>query len=597
MRIVRANRTIPSAQQSFSVGGLASVGSAPCKRRWAVMAQAQAIPGIGRRTRQPGDGHEVDRADERRVRDRGQLRRRSTPIWTAPSVWVAVSVGAVVVAWAVASVLFPAARLVTPAPRPQVAVAATTACAALFAALVLALFPKAAAGRLRWVSAGLAVLAAGGLGFGNLWPMLVPSPAANASMYAALAVWGLAGTLLAVGLLPKEAPPFTVRTGLLLAIGGVALAVTVLFADSLPRLFDGGDPWREAVLGTGVPLAGLTAWYWIVSPIPLLLAVIATVGVVRRCGDEAWRGWLAAALTLLAGAQLHNALWPSAYSAVLTSSSVLFLAFAAVVAVGGVIELHRFAAERTALLAAAQEHAAALSEIESMRSDFTQMVAHELGSPIAAIHAWLAVLEVDELRSEIDLRVFDALREEADRLQRLIADVRAIATVEHADFAVRRRSVSITDLLAAASSLNRSLPGSHPMLTAFVAHENVLADPDRIGQVLRNLLGNAAKYAGPGSPIELRTKRHGNRIRIEIVDHGSGIAPGDEARIFEKYGRGTNQRAAGTGLGLYLSRRIVEAHGSELTLTPTPGGGATFAFELELDHGWSVAGRRPRDAA
>jgi len=159
-----------------------------------------------------------------------------------------------------------------------------------------------------------------------------------------------------------------------------------------------------------------------------------------------------------------------------------------------------------------------------------------------------------------------------------------MATVEADGFAVRPRPASLDDLLLDAAAINRTLPGEHPLLTTIAAQGRVLADPERIGQVLRNLLGNAAKYTPPGTPIELRAQPAGDRVRVEVADRGPGVRPDDAERIFEKFGRAREHHEGhipGVGLGLYLSRRIVRAHGSDLAVSPTPGGGATFGFELE----------------
>ena len=113
----------------------------------------------------------------------------------------------------------------------------------------------------------------------------------------------------------------------------------------------------------------------------------------------------------------------------------------------------------------------------------------------------------------------------------------------------------------------------------------MLADPERIGQVLRNLLENAAKYSPAGAPIALRARARGSRMRIEVADRGPGIPPQAQRRIFEKFERGRDargERVPGVGLGLYLSRRLVRMHGSQLTVAPRPGGGATFAFTLGI---------------
>jgi two-component system, NtrC family, sensor histidine kinase KinB len=104
--------------------------------------------------------------------------------------------------------------------------------------------------------------------------------------------------------------------------------------------------------------------------------------------------------------------------------------------------------------------------------------------------------------------------------------------------------------------------------------------------VLRNLLGNAAKYTPPRRRSRTAMGVPGGVVRIEVADEGPGIHPDDAEAIFEKYRRGRqsgNRNVAGAGIGLYVSRRIVQAHGSDLTLSSRPGAGAVFGFELPLD--------------
>jgi signal transduction histidine kinase len=145
-------------------------------------------------------------------------------------------------------------------------------------------------------------------------------------------------------------------------------------------------------------------------------------------------------------------------------------------------------------------------------------------------------------------------------------------------------------LVTDAKAYADSLPGDHPLEVvlsgALEARERVWADPKRVGQVLRNLLSNAAKYSPDGTSIELRATTNGSgHVRIEVADHGPGIHPEEVARIFEKFGRGSSRegkKVAGAGLGLYLSRRIVQAHGGELTLDTQLGEGSVFGFDLEV---------------
>jgi signal transduction histidine kinase len=294
--------------------------------------------------------------------------------------------------------------------------------------------------------------------------------------------------------------------------------------------------------------------------------------------------WLVVAMVLLASAQLHNIIWPSAFSRVLTASHVLRLASAATIAVGGLVELRRIAAEQARLLAAEQDRSRRLTELAALKADFTAMVTHELSSPLAAIRGFLDMLATGELGPAEQAQALATIRTETALLTALVADIQVAATVERDDFAVHPRPVPVRVLLADAAALARTLPGDHPLTTTLATDAWVWADPERIGQVLHNLLGNAAKFSPAGTPIELRATLHAGRVRIAVADHGCGIHPDDVARIFEKFGRGchpSGRKVAGLGLGLYLSQRIVRAHGGELSVDSTSGG-AVFAFDLEV---------------
>jgi signal transduction histidine kinase len=228
---------------------------------------------------------------------------------------------------------------------------------------------------------------------------------------------------------------------------------------------------------------------------------------------------------------------------------------------------------------------ARLSELAVLKADFTAMIAHELASPIAAIRILVDMLATGELSPEAQSQVLITIRAQTDALKTMASDLQSVATAEGDDFAIRLRPVRISELLVTAAVFNRTLPGERPMTTQIVGPDRVLADQERIGQVLRNLVENAAKYSPVGAPIEVRATPRGKRIRIEVADRGPGIPPYDLQRIFEKFRRGRDERGErvpGVGLGLYLSRRLVQMHGSDLTVEPRPGGGSTFAFELEL---------------
>jgi signal transduction histidine kinase len=114
---------------------------------------------------------------------------------------------------------------------------------------------------------------------------------------------------------------------------------------------------------------------------------------------------------------------------------------------------------------------------------------------------------------------------------------------------------------------------------------NIHADPARVGQVLRNLLGNALRHTPAGTSVSVRATLLGDRVKFSVSDEGPGISPEDQIRIFAKFGRShdTNRNnTPGLGLGLYLSRRILQAHGSDLSVESRVGEGTTFWFTLEL---------------
>jgi signal transduction histidine kinase len=509
----------------------------------------------------------------------------------------AAAVGVAAAAWALATFFFGGGRFAVVAPEAQAGVEAASAFARLFGALVLGLYAaEGRGGRLPWVAGGLLVMGLGSLVFGYLGTVLGEGEDPNEAAYESLAVRTLAGALFLVGLVPKDPPRFG-RGAALLAVA--LLAALGLGASAVVRLLPpkvAVADLEEAVVQaveSGGAVPGLTAWHWALSAVPLALAVVAASGAAywHRRGEVP--GWLVVAMALLAGSQLHNLFWPSAYASVLATSDLLRLAFAAVVVVGGVLELGRIARERAALLAAEKERAVRLGELAALKADFTAMVAHEFGAPLAAVRRLADVLDLEGVDEATKARAVGAIREETAALKSLVADVQASASVERDDFAVETRPVELSAFLSAARSYAESLPGEHPVAVRVAAGlpGKVVADPHRVGQVLRNLLENAAKYSAEGTPVELRAVPGGTsgaggalRVRIEVADHGFGVHQDDLQRIFEKFGRGrdaTGRKVAGVGLGLYLSRRILRSHGSDLEVRSVRGEGSVFSFELE----------------
>ena len=473
---------------------------------------------------------------------------------------------------------------------------AASALARLFAALVLGLFLADAVGwRARWVAGGLVVLGLGHFVFGYLEPLIQEDPPElNESLYEAFVTQTLACALFMVGLFPGRPPRLVVWAAtaipIVLVAGYVVLFEFLHAEEWMPLLSRVANPERTLTLGS--PLVWLTPWHWALSALPLGLASAAVVGAFWQSRRGLLRSWLLIAVVLLAGSVLHDYLWPSAYGGgLLTTADALSLVFAVVVAIGGVSELRRVASERARLLATERERARRLNELNSLRSDFSAMIAHELDTPIAAVRKLNEMLSAQGEDPGVRDYATTATERELDALTNLVRDVRAVAAVEREGFGIEARPLPLEELLADAEVYASTLPGHHPievMVRGDLRVEVcVLADPERIGQVLRNLLSNAAKYSPEGTPIELRVIRKEGQVRVEIADQGWGIHPDDVPRIFEKFGRGRDRKGhherPGVGLGLYLSQRIVRGHGSELTVQTRPGEGSVFGFELRVE--------------
>lgn len=509
--------------------------------------------------------------------------------------FLAVALALAIFAWAVIGLLAPGPGFAVLAPaKLQGVEEAASALARLFAALVLALFLAEDEGRrMRWVAGGLVVLGLGHMVFGYIEPQIQNDPPAlNESLYEVFVTQTFACALFAIGLFPGTPPRFLVRTVAIVS-GSLVAGYILIFEflegeDWMPQLARIESP--EETVKFGTPFAWLEPLHWILSALPLGLAVAAMAGAFWRSRRGMLRGWLLFAMVLLAGTLLHEYLWPSAYGGgVLTSADVLSLAFAIVVAVGGVTELRRAASERAALLASERERTRRLRELAALRADFSAMVAHELDGPISAVRRLTEMLSAEGQDPAVLGYTTATIDGELDVLTALVRDVREAAAVERDDFEVSPRQMQVSDLLNEAEAFANTLPGDHPVETTLAgglkAGERVLADPERVGQVLRNLLSNAAKYSPKGAPIELRATREDGHVSIRVVDHGPGIHPDDLTRIFEKFGRGRDRdgrQVSGAGLGLYLSRRIVRGHGSELTVETKPGEGSTFGFDLKV---------------
>ncbi len=229
----------------------------------------------------------------------------------------------------------------------------------------------------------------------------------------------------------------------------------------------------------------------------------------------------------------------------------------------------------------------AAKEVSRMKDEFISSVSHELRTPLTSIVGSLGLMEagaMGKLPPEADEMVVTAKRN-CDRLVRLINDVLDIEKIEAGRIALRLEVLELQPLLLEALSTIRpygDLLGVSFQLDGSAPGARVRVDPDRLLQVLENLLSNAAKFSPEGETVRVRAGRRGRFIRVSISDRGPGIAPELGDRIFDKFVQGTDRRArnkSGTGLGLNISRAIVERLGGRIGFR-RDAVGTTFHFDL-----------------
>jgi K+-sensing histidine kinase KdpD len=245
------------------------------------------------------------------------------------------------------------------------------------------------------------------------------------------------------------------------------------------------------------------------------------------------------------------------------------------------------ASARTAVrLAQTQQQVSALRDADRVRRELLQNVSHELRTPLASILTGATVLLG---RTDVTGAVRDGLAgivTQSRRLDRLVGDMLDLARIEGHALELRLEPTDVGEAVeAAAARLRQTHPTRIVRIETAPGSLEAVADWDRLGQVLDNLLVNADRYAPPKSPIEIHVAPGARgTIVTRVIDHGPGVHAELKDHIFERFVRDEQAGDEGTGLGLAIVRGIVEAHAGRIWLDdPESGGGATFAFTLPAD--------------
>jgi len=230
-----------------------------------------------------------------------------------------------------------------------------------------------------------------------------------------------------------------------------------------------------------------------------------------------------------------------------------------------------------------------LKEADKMKDEFINVAAHELRTPIQPILGLAHVLRSKQRHGKQEKEYLDVIIRNAKRLERLSEDILDITKIESKSLGLKKELFNLSEIIltAMADSNNQIAKENkdHRLKLQLVAHKEdifIQADKGRINQVISNLLSNAIKFTKEGSiNLTVEKKDNNQEILVSIQDTGTGIHPEILPRLFAKF---ATKSEIGTGLGLFISKSIVEAHGGKIWAENNPGGnGTTFTFSLPLN--------------
>jgi two-component system phosphate regulon sensor histidine kinase PhoR len=230
-----------------------------------------------------------------------------------------------------------------------------------------------------------------------------------------------------------------------------------------------------------------------------------------------------------------------------------------------------------------------LRRLEDLRREFVANVSHELKTPLASIKAYVETLLSGAVHDpENNMPFLRRIDEQAERLHRLILDLLRLARVESGRESFEIKPVELGTIVIACAKEHESTAGAKQITMDIKPADqsvSVQADPEGLRTILDNLIDNAVKYTPEGGRVTVRWRAENSTVRVEVQDTGIGIAPQDQARIFERFYRVDKARSrelGGTGLGLSIVKHLTQAFGGSVSVTSEPGGGSLFTVRLPL---------------
>jgi signal transduction histidine kinase len=246
-----------------------------------------------------------------------------------------------------------------------------------------------------------------------------------------------------------------------------------------------------------------------------------------------------------------------------------------------------------------------IKQIEKLKDEFVSIVSHELRTPLTAIKGYTQHLirrierrlrearqkqqstgPLVELPESYDLRSLNIVQSETEHLERLVSDLLDLSRVQWGELDLQYTSFYLADVLTERVRLAQVSAEQHAIYLDIQTQDSrIVADQLRVGQVFGNILDNAIKFSPPGKQVKVKLQEQDDEYLISVIDQGIGVSPESFDHIFERFYRIRNfasRQYSGIGMGLFVAKAIVEAHGGHINFSSNQGGGSTFYFTLPL---------------
>ena len=250
-------------------------------------------------------------------------------------------------------------------------------------------------------------------------------------------------------------------------------------------------------------------------------------------------------------------------------------------ALGGLISISLDRARAVEEVARAE----AAKESERLRGLMLDSITHELRTPLTSIKASVSTMLTSNLPAELTRELLTVIDEESDRLNKLVAQAVEMAQLDTQEVRMSFSAQPLGAMIDAAVQMEAAVLTGHEVTIKVPSTlPMVNADPVWMQKLIANLLENAAKYSGAGTPITVIAEVRGDTVACSVADRGSGIEALEQSLIFDKFYRSRNRakNTSGTGMGLAICRAIIEAHNGTISVTSQPGQGSVFTFTLPI---------------